>query len=89
MKVVQRSLAFDILQGNKKGSLCRDCLSSSAPPAGLEPATGRLTRLAISLIEDAIRFSRMKCRNKEKEELRRARSPISNIAFVAFALCGR
>jgi hypothetical protein len=48
-----------------------------------------LTRLAIPLIEDAIRYLLVKCRNKEKEELRRARSPISNIAFVAFALCGR
>jgi len=40
------------------------------------------------MIEDAIRFSLVKCRNKEKEELRRARSPICNLAFVAFALCG-
>ena len=55
-----------------------------APPAGLEPATRGLTRLAISLIEDAIRFSHVNCRNKEKVELPPSRSPICNLTLVAF-----
>jgi hypothetical protein len=56
-----------------------------APPAGLEPATRSSTRLAIPLIEDIIRFPHVVCRNKEKEEPHQSRSPICNLALVAFA----
>jgi len=52
-----------------------------APPDGLEPPTG-----FISVIEDTICISQIKCRNRAKEELSRSRSPICNLALVAFAL---
>jgi hypothetical protein len=59
--------------------------STFAPPAGLEPATGRLTLPLAPLIEDTICLLHIKCRNQRKEELRRSSSPIYNLALVAFA----
>ena len=60
-----------------------------APPAGLEPATGTLTRSSILLIEDTICLLRARNRNRQGEELRRSRLPIYNFALVAFALNGQ
>jgi hypothetical protein len=60
-----------------------------APPAGLEPATGRLPRLTIPLIEDAIRFSHVKIRNHLQRAPRRSISPFHNLALLAFAFCSR
>ena len=57
----------------------------SAPEDGVERPTGRLTQSAVSMIEDTICLSHIECRNQRKEELRRSRSPIYNLALVAFA----
>ena len=56
-----------------------------APPAGLEPATRRLTRPSIPLIEDSIYLLQVKSRNEQSKEPRRSRRPICNLALVASA----
>jgi hypothetical protein len=63
----------------------RSTVSVFAPPARLEPATTSLARLVIPLIEEGIRFPHVICRNKEKKELHPLRSPLCNLALVAFA----
>jgi hypothetical protein len=60
-----------------------DCVS--APPAGLEPATGRILRLGVPLIEDSISLRQVKSRKQQREALRRSRQPIYNPALVASA----
>ena len=57
-----------------------------APPAGLEPATGLLTRSVVSMIEDTICFSHVKRRNQQREESCHSRSPVCNLMLVASVL---
>jgi len=67
---------------------CAPFDSVFAPTAGLEPATGRLTRPAIVLIEDVIHFSLCRNRNQQGAGSRRSGSPLYGFALVASVLYG-
>ena len=54
-----------------------------APPAGLERATGRLTRPSMSLIEDNILLMFLWCDRPTKFTEDRSSSPIRNLALAA------
>ena len=59
-------------RGHKKTGISapRQCLSNPAPPAGLEPATGSLTRPSIPLVEDALCFLKVKGPNRSRARSR-------------------
>jgi hypothetical protein len=57
-----------------------------APPAGLEPATGSLTRWLVPLIEGTIDLPSFRCLRPIRSEGRWVTSPRCNLALVAFAV---
>ncbi len=71
-------------------SVNRKALRSSvfvfAPPDGLEPPTGSLTRSPVPLIEGTVCFFHVKSRNRKQEESCHSRPPICNLMLVASVL---
>ena len=88
-RVVRALFGIDPISGQWRMEKLSMCSSTRRRSARSSRRWARGPDSFVSVIEDTICISHIKCRNQTKEELSRSKSPICNLALVAFPLARR